>query len=1512
MVYLGKAPVFQSRIGTAEKTKEVYNIDNTKLNNEMVSEITSADPSRILKFFTENMGLCSSLRDDKKNTPVHLIVLVEDSKMTQQQKIDIISKIMFPPHNVGIDGFNSDNETPLHLAVKRQYEQVTGFLIDNGADKNKINNRHQNALHIALSTHIVPCHKQFSPDPIIKVDNMVEDKNTMYNEILSVIYNNRDPELNRYMERLLEQLNNIDRYYSEHKKMMMVRITDNGIAIDDTKIDKELKTIQSKMVELTTDKTKSISTIKKEINFHVRNTVGKVKAEYEEFISGSLKPVNIDEREGLRPNENNVLSILDNLLFVKYKDQKLRYDLFIDKMKEETLDKIYDDIDKILKVLWRDYNLERKKIRGNARGGIDLMIGELIDFLVRQVADAAIEFMANKIPPILLQNGLINAGDQENVFNCVRDFFRRPVGSPLAGIGDDIYTLLVNKMNADWNDVALKSDLNNILVVLETILISNVGNTPGPPGAAIAVVIPYIALSDQPQPAPLLPGYTGLTDYIYNILPGPKQIPVNTGEIILIIIPNAINAARDAFRQGIRLPKAPAQTKEVAKFRDFIQNPIPPHPKVKANDQLPLRDTVITEITHAICWEIYNTDLYKNLYELTAPPAPPHRDEIKKRIVNYYNTLITQLIRLSSENNFESNAATEINKLLNEHIKNLNTFLAIDNITPRLEINIITQNNINIYNTPIMHYIDANNPFLPSFILVRNAPNYQAEYYDRTQPNPQVFLVPALHNPVIRPLALANIQTIGFVPNSFTDISDVDYMRLYKLKFMRDIIFRIMQEDPLGLPLPGPPQAPNVPGPQGAGPPAGSFNTIYTSIRDIFIKYNKKTSDDNRQLEMILTLVKIFDNIYINTIKTYLYLKSLEKVKSVFKNLDDFQPQVLPKNALYKAAAKRKAPPNDILPEQDQHLTDRIVKFLTMIIDQTNVSLKLDKRINEMVLYYTPNPTHDHFNVIFPQPPPNPSILMIDTKNIKRPNLTTDPEDFVEYYPPDYNSMTNISVRECIYSKKSVLDNLFAKGSPDYFKKDMTGNSAIYYAITAGNYQAIKNILDKLNAANLKYSLQNQLNTFKKSPISYSYEQLRNILKDIPNYQHLNETFINRLLLSSDIHNNIPQSYYIDNTGAYAKHGYYNLYKMLVYHLKQFILQTLNGAIYPLPFRQLWTQTANGKSVFDHRNNYAINELQFYPGAPITDDDLKLTLPTFDSINRLLEPTNKVDQYIVASKNIKDHVKKLRNDKNANILQVIIGLDVLKDIMDKKHQNKMLYRYSINSRPSNLADILNPANNFIEDTNKYCLLQIVMGIISIKDLLQTYYLQLIKKLYYTTNLFNYKNDLPTGDDIFVQELTRFKDPPNNNKINPYIPKQPLKVKPALPAPLKQPAANQWTVIDDIIQVIINSQLDDNIFNLVRTYYNIKLDIYDKDTSSETSIDEYMTNLLSELIQNGIVMPDSEMYVNINQHINKHMIELIDQTLQYNQIIIDTYHRWFINFYNQLKTFDCLTYEREND
>ena len=964
---------------------------------------------------------------------------------------------------------------------------------------------------------------------------------------------------------------------------------------------------------------------------------------------------------------------------------------------------------------------------------------------------------------------------------------------------------------------------------------------------------------------------------------GYNFIPQFMHELIQSTIPGAINAAREAFNQEFRLPKAPAQTKEAAKFRDFIQKPKAfVHPKAKANDQLALQQTVTTFTTHEICWNIYNTDLYKNLDAPGGGGGDPTQQEIKQRIVVYYNTLIQQLTRLDNRNNFESNMATEINKLLNEHIKNLNTYLAIDNINPHLRVPNIDYNTLDIYNTSIMHYINPQIPFLPSFILVKhNGGNFHEAQYNNGVGVGQIVLNPPVATTIIDVVGQRNIQNIGFIPNSFTDNSDVDYMRLYKLKFMRDIIYRIMQEG-LPPPPPPPPPPPNVP-----GPTIVSFSNIYNSIRGIFNKYNNHTTDDNKNLEMILTLVKIFDNIYINTIKSYLYLKSLEKVKSVFRNLDNSIKR-LPKNALYKAAvvkvkAKAKAPPNNIQPEQDRHLTERIVKFLTMIIDDTKVSLKLDKRINEMVLYNSTNLTDNHFNVIFPQVPPAPDILMIDTENIKRSNLPTEPENFIEYYPPDYNSMSNISVRECIYSKITVLDSLFIRGTPDYYKKDMTGNSAIYYAITIGNYRAIGHILNNLDTQNLRYSLQNQLNTLKKSPISYSYDLLQSIHKDIPRYQNLNETFINKLLLSSDIRNNIPQSYYTDHTGVtYVQHGYYNLYKLLVYHLKQFILGTLNGN--PYPFVRLWDQTANGKPVFNHRINYAINGLNFYAVA-ITDADLDLTLPSFTSINTLLEPTKKVDQYIIASKNIDQHVENLKQAKNANILQLITGLDVLKDIMDKKHKKKMLYKYNISTRPNDFSTIFNAGNTDIDETNQYCLLQIVMGIISIKDLLKTYYLQLIKKLYYTTNVFNYKNDPTVG----------IKYPP--------------KVKGNIIRPYKAPAANQTLVIDDIIQLIINSQLDDNIFNLVRTYYGIKLDIYDKDISTETPIDEYMSNLLSELVQNGIVIPDSEMFVNINQHINKHIAELISQTLQYNQIIIDTYHRWFINFYNQLKTFDCLTYER---
>jgi hypothetical protein len=68
----------------------------------------------------------------------------------------------------------------------------------------------------------------------------------------------------------------------------------------------------------------------------------------------------------------------------------------------------------------------------------------------------------------------------------------------------------------------------------------------------------------------------------------------------------------------------------------------------------------------------------------------------------------------------------------------------------------------------------------------------------------------------------------------------------------------------------------------------------------------------------------------------------------------------------------------------------------------------------------------------------------------------------------------------------------------------------------------------------------------------------------------------------------------------------------------------------------------------------------------------------------------------------------------------------------------------------------------------------------------------------------------------------------------------------------------------------------------------------------------MNRLVESLVQNGILMSNSETEQNIKQYVVPHIGELISKTLKYNQIIIDILHKHIINLYYSMKTFDELS------
>ena len=244
-------------------SKEIIKTDDTNLGAAMVSAINTNNPSEILNFFQTKLG--ASYKDKEGNTPLHFTMMIDENKLNQKQKIFIAKKLMTTPFSISIDIPNNQMETPLHMAVVRQLNEVIDFLLSNGADPNSINANHQNALHLALIPNIQPCEKKASPEPIINLENAVTEQNTIYNEALSVFYNNRRL-IQPAVEIIKFHASNIDNFYEDYKQSRIILV--NGkISNPDTQIETSLKDIQNIFNTNIYSTTTKPSDIKKNINY---------------------------------------------------------------------------------------------------------------------------------------------------------------------------------------------------------------------------------------------------------------------------------------------------------------------------------------------------------------------------------------------------------------------------------------------------------------------------------------------------------------------------------------------------------------------------------------------------------------------------------------------------------------------------------------------------------------------------------------------------------------------------------------------------------------------------------------------------------------------------------------------------------------------------------------------------------------------------------------------------------------------------------------------------------------------------------------------------------------------------------------------------------------------------------------------------------------------------------------------------------------------------------------------
>lgn len=1199
-------------------SKQIFKGDNSSLNAEMSSVILSANPTEILNFFTQNSF--TQYSDNTGNSPIHLIIIIDDNKLNEQQKIDLMKQLIVNPYNLSIDLANYKGETPLHIAVKKQFAKIVDFLIANGANPNKINFNHQNCLHLAMIPNIKPCEQPIQPNALIEVDQSSEDKNIFYNEILSIFYNNRD-KFSDVISLINLQIEFIfTDYYNNYKHSKITLLNESTIGEHLTPLEIAIQDIQNKITENILNKKNNESTIKKNISYYIINALSKITKVIEEFIPSALNEINIS-------------------------------------------------------------------------GGNYLDIGTF---------------------------------DFNKILNEIK-FYQAPNSTQKNKLDKDTYLTVKQQMI----EKSLKKEMESIKDILESIIV----------GGAVA-------------------GGANSANYTTTLL-----------------------------------------------YINLITNPAP----------------ITTNF-----------------------------------IISYYNLININKIHSVNIIDFNSNKdqIDAINKILPNHINNLNLWLAYENIKnnkfiPNWPTDPIMQNGalltINITYKPLDFFLLVKDGATANAVCKKIGNNNPTQAI----PNPALGVVNTVYYPN------ASIKNIG-IPNSFnTSNKEFDFIDLLK----KNMIEHILQN--MNIPA-STTQIPNPAGGAGATQPliqskpklgsnndfSSIWNDIYKLMESKFIRLESIT-EPNLYLQTMITIIQVVDRIIISNIKRKIYLECVKLLKEKISGNEtvDFNN--------YKT---------------------QIESFFDKIITQSNTSIKLEKTINDMISLSITNSIDDSFNInniidedniskIFNYGTTDKTTIPNTTRDQMNEIYTNDKGNYLVHYTSDYNSIQLLSTRQCMRNSTAVVKKLFNNNgfNPDIFKFDTNGYTPIFYAIKSGNYLLVRELINVIKETRKSSSLLNpitiystshpiysviyQLNKYGQSPIHFALDQFKSYHDTIkPNWPMINVTFMNNLLLSAQINQNIPKSYY-------------DSYKILVYHLNEFVKSIMNNTFYDFggivgindsvgntnPIKPFFSQQINNIGTI----NFTLNKttlIEIIDNTWYTNN-----MPLFDKI------ISDINAHIIGHKSISHDLNTIIQLKtSSNFIKELTGVKKLVHIFEEKYKPNRIYKYESSQTKHRPKFDKNFNNTVLSEVNKYYVLLISMGIISVKQIFAEYFVNIIRKITFTSNILNF--------DV--------------KKID--------------------------GTLDAHLSAIVSEFIDLNIFDFVRQFYLIKLDQYDRLVNTTSVVDEYMTKLIEQLIQNGLIEINSDTEKNIRQYVVSHVGELLTKTLQYNQVMIDILHKHVVNLYYSMKTFDELS------
>ena len=264
---------------------------------ELFEQIEEMSTHKIKTFILMN-NMPIGVTNDNGDTLIHKVLENDSLKKSELNRLNMI-KYLFN-NNVNPDSPNKDNITPLHIASKKQYNDIISYLLDIGCNPNFQNNFGDTPFHYYLNGNIklwkpsrvrplVPIEEK-KKDDIEYINNLDELKNVIINYLAKeknledeIKIDNFDQEnidnikklINKYVKK-----NNINRL-KEIINTIYRTISENIVDTTDPKFDDFKNGDYTKIL----DKILNQNLINKDVDINIfENLFNNIKEQYKKFL----------------------------------------------------------------------------------------------------------------------------------------------------------------------------------------------------------------------------------------------------------------------------------------------------------------------------------------------------------------------------------------------------------------------------------------------------------------------------------------------------------------------------------------------------------------------------------------------------------------------------------------------------------------------------------------------------------------------------------------------------------------------------------------------------------------------------------------------------------------------------------------------------------------------------------------------------------------------------------------------------------------------------------------------------------------------------------------------------------------------------------------------------------------------------------------------------------------------------------------------------------------------------